>query len=107
MSAAGTAMARRSRANSNTTIPIPTIVTNRMPFLPKYSFMMSVTMNVMGKASTPAVITTSSKVMPSRCSVKGNRKAVKNLEAVASASTSAVMKIAVQTTKTFCGRLRT
>gem|GEM_PF-790158 len=78
-----------------------------MPFLPKYSFMMSVTMNVMGKASTPAVITTSSKVMPSRCSVKGNRKAVKNLEAVASASTSAVMKIAVQTTKTFCGRLRT
>ena len=50
-------------------------------------------MNVIGKAITPAVMTTSPNSWPMICSLKGNSMTVKSLLAVASATTSAVMKM--------------
>ena len=84
---------------------IPIQVTNRIPGFPKYSFSRSVMMNVIGKAITPAVITTSLNSTPKMVMVNGREKAVKNLAAVASATTRAVRKMAVQTTNSFWGRV--
>lgn len=101
----GTAKATLSRTNLNATIATPRSVRNRMPGLPNYSLTRSVTRSVIGKAITPAVITTRSKGVPKSVTVPGKSISAKSLSAVASAITSAVRKTAAQMTWSFCERV--
>lgn len=59
--------------------------------------------NVIGNAITPAVITTELNCSPKMLMENGSSTTVKSFDAVASATTSAVTKMAVQTTNSFWG----